>query len=162
MRQPQNWKVSAPPDVVLVDLRLQDSTNYPVLNKKQGYDYIEFHKENHPTIGLIVLSKLPLAFLRELSVSLKYFRSFYWKQELKNPVYCEILKQSIVELAEICSAPSRSQKKEFEKWYKYWYLDNGGEETQSKCAAVDKEAKSIIDLIEKDGIYLRRIAEVLD
>lgn len=144
------------PDVVLVDLRLQDSSNYPVLNKSQGYDYIEFHKENHPTIGLIVLSKLPLAFLRELSVSLKYFRSFYWKQELKNPVYREILKQSIVELAEICSVSRWSQKKKFKKWYKYWYLDNGGEEFQSKWAAVDKEAKRIIDLIEKGGIFFEK------
>lgn len=61
------------PNVVLVDLRLQDNTKFPIINKQQGYDYLNIHKEKYPHIGIIILSRLPMAFLRDLSKSMSNY-----------------------------------------------------------------------------------------
>ncbi len=151
------------PNVVLVDLRLQDSTEYPIINKQQGYDYLNIHKELYPHIGVIILSRLPMSFLKDLSKSMSNFRTFYWKKELEGSTYCDILIQSIVELAIIEFASESPQKKQFAELYNWWYFEKNSSgdllspsEEQYSIAPnitqeeyIDIRSKEIIEVIKR-------------
>lgn len=152
------------PNVVLVDLRFQDSTKYPIINKQQGYDYLNIHKELYPHIGIIVLSRLPMSFLKDLSKSMSNFRTFYWKKELQGSTYCDILIESIVELATIRFKNDTPQKKEFEEFYNWWYGIGTNEGISDKinpdsnigCTYeqfVDDKSQEIIKSIVEEGVF---------
>lgn len=153
------------PNVVLVDLRLQDNTKFPIINKQQGYDYLNIHKEKYPHIGIIILSRLPMAFLRDLSKSMSNFRAFYWKKELEGTTYCDILIQSITELATTGFKNDTPQKNEFEKLYNWWYgidTSEGLSDARRSDSAtsrtyeqfVDDESKEIIKSISEEGVFV--------
>lgn len=153
------------PNVVLVDLRLQDNTKFPIINKQQGYDYLNIHKEKYPHIGIIILSRLPMAFLRDLSKSMSNFRAFYWKKELEGTTYCDILIQSITELATTGFKNDTPQKNEFEKLYNWWYgidTSEGLSDARRSDSAtsrtyeqfVDDESKEIIKSISEKGVFV--------
>lgn len=153
------------PKVVLVDLRLQSDNDFPVLNKQQGYDYINIHKKDYPHIGFIVLSELPMKFLKDLSRSMNHFRTFYWKKELEGTTYYDILIQSITELATTRFKNDTPQKNEFEKLYNWWYgidtseglsdviiSDSATSRTYEQF--VDDESEKIIKSISEEGVFV--------
>lgn len=153
------------PNVVLVDLRLQDSTKYPIINKQQGYDYLNIHKESYPHIGVIILSRLPMSFLKDLSRNMNHFRTFYWKKELEGTIYCDILIQSINELAVTRFKNDTPQKKEFEEFYNWWYGIDTNERISDKIKSdsditgtyeqfVDDKSQEIIKSIVDKGVFV--------
>lgn len=147
------------PNIVLVDLRLQDCTEYPIINKQQGYDYLNIHKESYPHIGIIVLSRLPMPFLKDLSKSMSNFRTFYWKKELKEKAYCDMLIQNITKLFIIEFVSESPQNERFTELYNWWYFEKN---SSSEQLSPSEEQHSIIPNITREEHVDKRTKEIIE